>query len=95
LSFRKTLTIKKGEKSLKSGTTASEAVIHLGMSHDLSDLLKVFEDLVKESATDIRGCLDHGAHCVQIDFTEGRLAVKLDPSGKLLSPNSKSEGLFI
>jgi nucleoside-diphosphate-sugar epimerase len=30
-------------KSLKSGTTASEAVIHLGMSHDLSDLLKVFE----------------------------------------------------
>jgi uncharacterized protein YbjT (DUF2867 family) len=44
-------------KSLKSGTTASEAVIHLGMSHDLSDLLKVFEDLVKESATDIRGCL--------------------------------------
>jgi NAD(P)-dependent dehydrogenase (short-subunit alcohol dehydrogenase family) len=82
-------------KSLKSGTTASEAVIHLGMSHDLSDLLKVFEDLVKESATDIRGCLDHGAHCVQIDFTEGRLAVKLDPSGKLLSPNSKSEGLFI
>jgi hypothetical protein len=80
---------------LKSGTTASEAVIHLGMSHDLSDLLKVFEDLVKESATDIRGCLDHGAHCVQIDFTEGRLAVKLDPSGKLLSPNSKSEGLFI
>src|SRR6267142_2017543 len=46
---------------------------------------KFLEDLVKESATDIRGCLDHGAHCVQIDFTEGRLAVKLDPSGKLLS----------
>jgi len=46
---------------------------------------KFLEDLVKESATDIRGCLDHGAHCVQIDFTEGRLAVKLDPSGQLLS----------
>ena len=46
---------------------------------------KFLEDLVNESATDIRGCLDHGAHCVQIDFTEGRLAVKLDPSGKLLS----------
>ncbi len=46
---------------------------------------KFIEDLVKESATDIRGCLDHGAHCVQIDFTEGRLAVKLDPSGQLLS----------
>jgi 5-methyltetrahydropteroyltriglutamate--homocysteine methyltransferase len=46
---------------------------------------KFLEDLVNESATDIRGCLYHGAHCVQIDFTEGRLAVKLDPSGKLLS----------
>jgi 5-methyltetrahydropteroyltriglutamate--homocysteine methyltransferase len=43
------------------------------------------EFVVKESVADIRGCLDHGAHCVQIDFTEGRLAVKLDPSGQLLS----------
>src|SRR4029077_10484490 len=25
-----------------------------------------------------------GAHKVQIDFTEGRLAIKLDPSGQLL-----------
>jgi nucleoside-diphosphate-sugar epimerase len=30
-------------ESLKNGTAASEAVIHLGMSHDLSDLLKIFE----------------------------------------------------
>src|SRR5262245_47089216 len=41
-------------------------------------------DLVREAAADIRGALDHGAHSVQIDFTEGRLAVKLDPSGQLL-----------
>ncbi len=41
-------------------------------------------DLVNEVAGDIRLCLDAGAHCVQIDFTEGRLAVKLDPSKKLL-----------
>jgi 5-methyltetrahydropteroyltriglutamate--homocysteine methyltransferase len=34
-------------------------------------------DLVHEVANDIRLCLDAGAHCVQIDFTEGRLAVKL------------------
>ncbi|HMK23882.1 MAG TPA: hypothetical protein VK466_16230 [Terriglobales bacterium] len=33
---------------------------------------------------DIRDCLDAGAACVQIDFTEGRLALKLDPSGGLL-----------
>jgi 5-methyltetrahydropteroyltriglutamate--homocysteine methyltransferase len=43
------------------------------------------EDLVKEAARDIRECLDTGAACVQIDFTEGRLALKLDPSGGLLS----------
>ena len=41
-------------------------------------------DLVDEAAADIRGALDKGAHSVQIDFTEGRLAVKLDPSGQLL-----------
>ena len=29
---------------------------------------KFLEDLVKESAIDIRGCLDYGAHCVQIDL---------------------------
>jgi 5-methyltetrahydropteroyltriglutamate--homocysteine methyltransferase len=43
------------------------------------------EDLTKEAARDIRECLDAGAACVQIDFTEGRLALKLDPSGGLLN----------
>ncbi|WP_445366656.1 cobalamin-independent methionine synthase II family protein [Methylomonas sp. BW4-1] len=42
------------------------------------------DDLVKETVADIRGCLDQGAHHVQIDFTEGRLSVKLDPSKQLL-----------
>ena len=41
-------------------------------------------DLVAETVADIRGCLDAGALHVQIDFTEGRLAVKLDPSKQLL-----------
>jgi 5-methyltetrahydropteroyltriglutamate--homocysteine methyltransferase len=41
-------------------------------------------DLIDEAEADIRGCLDAGAHSVQIDFTEGRLALKLDPSGGLL-----------
>jgi 5-methyltetrahydropteroyltriglutamate--homocysteine methyltransferase len=40
-------------------------------------------DLIKEAQNDIRRCLDLGA-IVQIDFTEGRLAVKLDPSKGLL-----------
>lgn len=42
------------------------------------------DDLVAEAHADIRRCLDGGAHCVQIDFTEGRLSVKLDPSKGLL-----------
>lgn len=41
-------------------------------------------DLVNEAEADIRRCLNAGAHLVQIDFTEGRLALKLDPSKGLL-----------
>lgn len=41
-------------------------------------------DLVREHEADIRRCLQKGAYNVQIDFTEGRLAVKLDPSRQLL-----------
>jgi 5-methyltetrahydropteroyltriglutamate--homocysteine methyltransferase len=43
------------------------------------------EDLVNEHVTEVRRCLRAGAHSVQIDFTEARLAIKLDPSGALLS----------
>jgi 5-methyltetrahydropteroyltriglutamate--homocysteine methyltransferase len=42
------------------------------------------DDLVGEAERDIRQCLTQGAHTVQIDFTEGRLAVKLDPTNQLL-----------
>jgi len=41
-------------------------------------------DLMREAETDIRRCLAKGAHVVQIDFTEARLSVKLDPSKGLL-----------
>jgi 5-methyltetrahydropteroyltriglutamate--homocysteine methyltransferase len=42
------------------------------------------EDLLQEHETEVRNCLRKGAYKVQIDFTEGRLAVKVDPSGNLL-----------
>ena len=42
-------------------------------------------DLLREHETEVRRCLQKGAHKVQIDFTEGRLALKLDPSGNLLN----------
>lgn len=42
------------------------------------------DDLLHEHETEVRSCLYKGAHVVQIDFTEGRLAIKIDPSGNLL-----------
>jgi 5-methyltetrahydropteroyltriglutamate--homocysteine methyltransferase len=42
------------------------------------------DDLVHEAEQDIRRCLTKGAYNVQIDFTEARLSVKLDPSKQLL-----------
>ena len=42
------------------------------------------DDLVDQAEADVRRSLAGGAHVVQIDFTEGRLAVKLDPSHALL-----------
>src|SRR6059036_1085890 len=43
------------------------------------------DDLMREAEQDIRRCLQRGAHSVQIDFTEGRLSVKLDPTKRLLN----------
>jgi 5-methyltetrahydropteroyltriglutamate--homocysteine methyltransferase len=43
------------------------------------------DDLLREHETEVRRCLQKGAHVVQIDFIEGRLAIKLDHSGHLLN----------
>lgn len=56
------------------------------------------KDLIREYTTELEQCLDLGAHKVQIDFTEGRLSLKLDPSGELLQSmidliNSGLDGL--
>lgn len=42
------------------------------------------DDLLAEHVKEVRACLDQGAHAVQVDFTEARFALKLDPSGGLL-----------
>ncbi|MCA1586026.1 MAG: cobalamin-independent methionine synthase II family protein [Acidobacteria bacterium] len=42
------------------------------------------DDLVDEHEVEVRRCFAKGAYKVQIDFTEGRLAMKIDPSGRLL-----------
>ena len=41
-------------------------------------------DLLDEHESEVRRCLLKGAYKVQIDFTEARLALKIDPSGNLL-----------
>jgi methionine synthase II (cobalamin-independent) len=40
--------------------------------------------LITAQEGEIRRCLARGAHVIQIDFTEGRLSIKLDPTGNLL-----------
>jgi 5-methyltetrahydropteroyltriglutamate--homocysteine methyltransferase len=42
------------------------------------------EALLNEQEAEIRRCLQKGAHAVQIDFTEGRLSLRLDPTQRLL-----------
>lgn len=42
------------------------------------------EDLIRECEKDIRLCLNQNACKVQMDFTEGRLSLKLDPTGLIL-----------
>ena len=42
------------------------------------------DDLLREHETEVRRCLRKGAR-VQIDFTEARMALKVDPSGQLLN----------
>jgi 5-methyltetrahydropteroyltriglutamate--homocysteine methyltransferase len=50
-----------------------------GYSHE-----QFITDLLNEAEADIRKSLHSGAYNVQIDFTEARLSLKLDPSGGLL-----------
>jgi 5-methyltetrahydropteroyltriglutamate--homocysteine methyltransferase len=46
---------------------------------------RFLDDLLAEHEREVRRCLALGAHAVKIDFTEARLAVKLDPTGELLA----------
>ncbi len=54
--------------------------------------------MIDEHVREVRACLLKGAHAVQIDFTEGRFALKIDPSGTLLESfidlNNQALGRF-
>lgn len=45
---------------------------------------RYLDALITEQEGEIRRCLKKGAHVVQMDFTEGRLSIKLDPTRRLL-----------
>ncbi len=74
-------------RPVKQAVIAASALSLLYPQDALADYPreKFIADLVREAQRDIRECLDAGAACVQIDFTEGRLALKLDPSGGVLN----------
>ena len=71
---------------VKQAVIAASALSLLYPQDGIEDYSKeaFLEDLVREAEADIRRCLDRDAYNVQIDFTEGRLAVKLDPTQQLL-----------
>jgi 5-methyltetrahydropteroyltriglutamate--homocysteine methyltransferase len=73
-------------RPVKQAVIAASAVSLLYPQEEMEGYSReqFLQDLVGEARADIRGALDAGAHSVQLDFTEGRLSVKFDPSKELL-----------
>jgi 5-methyltetrahydropteroyltriglutamate--homocysteine methyltransferase len=71
---------------VKQAVIAPSALSLLYPPADIDDYPRqaFLADLINEAETDIRGVLEAGAHVAQLDFTEGRLSLKLDPSGGVL-----------
>jgi 5-methyltetrahydropteroyltriglutamate--homocysteine methyltransferase len=74
-------------KPLKQAVISPSALSHMYPAEDIPGYSRqeFIDDLLREHEIEIRRCLEKGAYKVQIDFTEGRLAVKLDHSGELLN----------
>jgi 5-methyltetrahydropteroyltriglutamate--homocysteine methyltransferase len=74
------------QKPVKQAVIAASALSLLYPAAGVSGYSRedFLDDLIDEAEADIRGALEAGAASVQIDFTEGRLSLKLDPSGGLL-----------
>jgi methionine synthase II (cobalamin-independent) len=71
---------------LKQAVIAVSAISFLYPPEGIEDYPReqFIKDLLDEAEADIRKTLQAGAYNVQIDFTEARLSLKLDPSGGLL-----------
>src|ERR1700729_2728430 len=75
------------QKPLKQAVISPSALSLMYPADDIPGYSRqqFIDDLLREHETEIRRCFEKGATKVQIDFTEGRLAVKLDPTGDLLN----------
>jgi 5-methyltetrahydropteroyltriglutamate--homocysteine methyltransferase len=73
-------------RPLKQAVISASAMSLLYPQDGIQDysLEQFIADLVQQSVADIRSCFDNGAQHIQVDFTEARLAIKLDPSKGLL-----------
>lgn len=74
-------------KPLKQAVISPSALSLMYPAEDIPGYSRqeFIDDLLHEHELEIRRCFEKGAYKVQVDFTEGRLAVKLDPSGDLLN----------
>ncbi|MFL5483721.1 MAG: cobalamin-independent methionine synthase II family protein [Gemmatimonadaceae bacterium] len=78
--------LKYAHRPLKQAVIAPSALSLMYPADDVPGYSRdeFIEDLLAEHEKEIRRCLERGAAKVQIDFTEARFAMKLDPSGELL-----------
>jgi 5-methyltetrahydropteroyltriglutamate--homocysteine methyltransferase len=78
--------LKYSSKAVKQAVISPSALSLMYPADDIPGYPReqFLDDLLREHETEVRNCLRKGAHAVQIDFTEGRLALKIDPSGALL-----------
>ncbi|WP_328939292.1 cobalamin-independent methionine synthase II family protein [Streptomyces tauricus] len=74
------------ERPIKQAVVAPSALSLLYPGQSIASYTRgaFLKALANESEAEIRACLQAGAHCVQLDFTEARLSLKLDPSGGVL-----------
>jgi 5-methyltetrahydropteroyltriglutamate--homocysteine methyltransferase len=80
------IALKYAHKPVKQAVISPSALSLMYPPHEIPGYPRdqFIADLLHEHETEMRNCLRKGAHCVQMDFTEGRLAVKIDSSGDLL-----------
>ncbi len=80
------IALKYAHRPLKQAVISPSALSLMYPANEIPEYTRdqFVEDLLTEHEKELRRCLTAGAAKVQIDFTEARLAMKIDPSGDLL-----------